>query len=45
GADVSAGAGFIVVYMGDINLMPGLPDVPAAEAMDVDDEGTITGVF
>ncbi|MHA1768528.1 MAG: formate--tetrahydrofolate ligase [Candidatus Thorarchaeota archaeon] len=45
GADVSAGAGFVVVYMGDINLMPGLPEVPAAESMDVDDEGNISGVF
>jgi len=45
GADVSAGAGFIVVYMGDINLMPGLPEVPAAMAMDVDKDGNITGVF
>jgi formate--tetrahydrofolate ligase len=45
GADVSAGAGFIVVYMGDISLMPGLPEVPAAEGMDVDDDGNITGVF
>ena len=45
GADVSAGAGFIVIYMGDINLMPGLPEVPAAMAMDVDEDGNITGVF
>ena len=45
GADVSAGAGFIVIYMGDISLMPGLPEVPAAEEMDVDDDGNISGVF
>jgi formate--tetrahydrofolate ligase len=45
GADVAAGAGFVVVYMGDVNLMPGLPDEPAAEAMDIDDDGKISGVF
>ncbi|MFW9793534.1 MAG: formate--tetrahydrofolate ligase [Candidatus Thorarchaeota archaeon] len=45
GVDVSNGAGFIVVYMGDINLMPGLPEVPAALGMDVDDDGNISGVF
>jgi formate--tetrahydrofolate ligase len=45
GADVSAGAGFVVVYMGEISLMPGLPENPAAEQMDVDDEGNISGVF
>ena len=45
GADVSAGAGFIVIYMGDISLMPGLPEVPAAEAMDVDEDGNISGVW
>jgi formate--tetrahydrofolate ligase len=45
GAAVNSGAGFIVIYMGDVNLMPGLPEVPAAEGMDVDDEGNISGVF
>ncbi len=45
GADVSNGAGFIVIYMGNVNLMPGLPEVPAAEGMDIDDEGNISGVF
>lgn len=44
-ATVSAGAGFIVVHMGDINLMPGLPEEPAAVGMDVDEDGEITGVF
>ena len=44
GADVSNGAGFVVIYMGDISLMPGLPEVPAAETMDVDDDGNISGV-
>ncbi|MHA2433964.1 MAG: formate--tetrahydrofolate ligase, partial [Candidatus Thorarchaeota archaeon] len=45
GADVSAGAGFVVIYMGDIRLMPGLPEEPAAFGMDVDEDGKITGVF
>ncbi|MHA2208086.1 MAG: formate--tetrahydrofolate ligase [Candidatus Thorarchaeota archaeon] len=45
GADVSNGAGFIVIYMGDIRLMPGLPEEPAAIGMDVDEEGNISGVF
>ena len=45
GADVSAGAGFVVVYMGDVMLMPGLPEKPAAVGMDVDSSGTISGVF
>lgn len=42
---VSAGAGFIVVLTGDIMTMPGLPKVPAAENIDVDDNGKITGLF
>ena len=42
---VSAGAGFIVVLTGDIMTMPGLPKVPAAENIDVDDDGKITGLF
>ena len=42
---VSAGAGFIVVLTGDIMTMPGLPKVPAAENIDVDDNGRITGLF
>ena len=42
---VSAGAGFIVVRTGDIMTMPGLPRVPAAENIDVDDDGKITGLF
>ena len=45
GADVSNGAGFVVVYMGDVNLMPGLPEKPNAEDMDLDDKGNITGVY
>jgi len=44
GADVSAGAGFVVVYMGDVRLMPGLPEEPAALRMNIDDDGDIFGV-
>ncbi len=42
---LSAGAGFIVVITGAIMTMPGLPRVPAAENIDVDDDGKITGLF
>ena len=42
---VSAGAGFAVVLTGDIMTMPGLPKVPAAEKIDVDDNGVISGLF
>ncbi len=42
---VSAGAGFVVVLTGDIMTMPGLPKVPAAENIDVDENGKITGLF
>lgn len=42
---VCAGAGFIVALTGDIMTMPGLPKVPAAEKIDVDDDGVITGLF
>ncbi len=42
---VSAGAGFIVVLTGDIMTMPGLPKSPAAERIDVDDSGRISGLF
>lgn len=42
---VSAGAGFIVVLTGNVMVMPGLPKVPAAENIDVDSEGNITGLF
>jgi len=41
---VSAGAGFVVVITGDIMTMPGLPKNPAAEIIDIDDEGRITGL-
>ena len=39
------GAGFIVALAGDVMTMPGLPKVPAAEKIDVDAEGNITGLF
>lgn len=42
---VSAGAGFIVVLTGDVMTMPGLPKVPAAEKVDVDANGKISGLF
>lgn len=42
---LSNGAGFIVVYTGDIMTMPGLPKVPAAEKIDVNSDGKITGLF
>lgn len=42
---ISAGAGFIVVLTGDIMTMPGLPKVPAAEKIDVDETGRISGLF
>ena len=44
-ARLSAGAGFVVALAGDIMTMPGLPRVPAAENIDVDDAGNITGLF
>ena len=42
---VSAGAGFTVALAGNIMTMPGLPSVPAAEGIDIDDNGRITGLF
>ena len=42
---VSAGAGFVVVYTGNIMTMPGLPKVPAANRIDLDADGVITGLF
>lgn len=44
-ASLSSGAGFVVIYCGDIMTMPGLPKSPAAERVDVDEYGTITGLF
>lgn len=42
---VSAGAGFVVAITGTVMTMPGLPEIPAAERIDVDDSGRITGLF
>ena len=42
---ISAGAGFIVALTGDIMTMPGLPKLPAAERIDIDENGKITGLF
>jgi formate--tetrahydrofolate ligase len=44
-AKVAAGAGFVVAYAGDILTMPGLPKVPAAEAIDLDEHGNVVGLF
>ncbi|MGV8906122.1 MAG: formate--tetrahydrofolate ligase [Acetobacterium sp.] len=43
--NISAGAGFIIALTGDIMKMPGLPKVPAAEKIDVDENGVISGLF
>ena len=45
GVRLAAGAGFVVALTGDIMTMPGLPKVPAAEAIDVDENGKISGLF
>ena len=42
---LSAGAEFIVMVCGDIMTMPGLPKIPAAERIDIDDDGNIVGLF
>jgi formate--tetrahydrofolate ligase len=42
---VAAGAGFVVVLTGEIMTMPGLPKIPAAEAIDIDEKGEIVGLF
>lgn len=44
-ASISAGAGFIVCLTGEIMKMPGLPKEPAAERIDVDENGVISGLF
>ena len=44
-ASLRAGAGFVVIYTGDIMTMPGLPKSPAAERIDVEERGRITGLF
>jgi len=42
---VSAGAGFIVALTGEIMTLPGLPQIPSAEKIDIDDNGVISGLF
>ena len=42
---VSAGAGFVVAITGTVMTMPGLPKVPAAEGINVEEDGKITGLF
>jgi formate--tetrahydrofolate ligase len=44
-AKLSAGAGFVVAYAGDIMTMPGLPRKPAAEMIDLDPAGNVVGLF
>ena len=43
--ELKAGAGFIVVLAGKIMTMPGLPKIPAAESIDIDENRKITGIF
>ena len=43
--EVAAGAGFNIAYMGDVVMMPGLPKKPAAESIDITDDGAITGLY
>jgi formate--tetrahydrofolate ligase len=43
--EVAAGAGFLIPITGNIMRMPGLPGIPAANAIDIDENGTITGLF
>ena len=43
--ELKAGAGFIVVLAGKIMTMPGLPKVPTAESIDIDENGEIVGIF
>ena len=45
GVELKAGAGFVVVLAGKIMTMPGLPKVPAAESIDIDEDGEIVGIF
>jgi len=44
-AKLSAGAGFVVAYAGDVMTMPGLPKRPAAESIDIDESGNVVGLF
>ena len=43
--EIKAGAGFLVVYTGNVITMPGLPKVPAAEKINIDNDGNIVGLF
>jgi formate--tetrahydrofolate ligase len=43
--EFASGAGFVIPVLGDIMRMPGLPSVPAAETVDIDGEGKVTGLF
>ena len=43
--EIASGAGFVIPITGEIMRMPGLPDKPAAENIDIDEQGHITGLF
>ena len=43
--EIAAGANFVVPITGEMMRMPGLPEVPSSEAIDIDDEGNISGLF
>jgi formate--tetrahydrofolate ligase len=43
--EIAAGAGFVVPITGEMMRMPGLPNIPAAEGIDIDEEGNIEGLF
>jgi len=43
--EIASGAGFIIPITGEIMRMPGLPEIPSAETIDVDEDGNITGLF
>ena len=43
--EIAAGAGFVVPITGDMMRMPGLPETPASEGIDIDNEGNISGLF
>ncbi|MCX6139464.1 MAG: formate--tetrahydrofolate ligase, partial [Candidatus Kapabacteria bacterium] len=43
--EIASGAGFLIPIMGDMMRMPGLPEIPAAERIDIDEHGVISGLF
>ena len=43
--EIASGAGFLIPITGDIMRMPGLPETPASEQIDIDSDGVITGLF